>query len=496
MVEQAQQTSKYIAEAERLKSSAVQEAAYYRSKLAAIEVNSDAEVLRIERDRIAFLEQNMTSLMNERWTQDRKISELNDSLALQTSLLQQSEVRIDDALKRADMMEEAHKRTVQSHTELQEKHKILEYKHREHTDRNVAQSSLLEQKDADEVTLRSQVTELVRMKEQHIRALEQARDALHAASARAEEVDMQYQTALDQIKDLEHTMAGMKGEIETLTTEADTARMRLSDVELSWAKSREEADALRAFTTGSLGQLLDTHRDMKADEDRVARGYDVKVQALEAEVQSLRLRLKEADDKADDAFRQWEEEKQQVLEQKTEHVSLRALVVNLRGQLSLVSSGTGKLRKDLSEREMSLQEKTKEALTLSMKLHALRNYLNERGISVDEDDHGSSSRAHASPSPVVVDLETKLADKTRQHENTERELVQILRRTRDAEAQVNLLTNELDRVRSNSRNGSSDSDMDFRVQAAERKLADAEQNHGAKIRQMEEDYRLAVRYVK
>ena len=495
MAEQAQQTSKCIAEAERLKNSAAQEAAYYRSKLAAIEVNGDPEVSRIERDRIAFLEQNMTNLMSERWTQDRKISDLNESLALQTSLLQQTEIRIDDALKRADMMEEAHKRTVQSHAELQEKHRILEYKHREHTDRSVEQSSLLEKKDADEVTLRSQVDELSRTKEQHIRALEQARDALHAASARAEGLDTQYQAALDQIKDLEHTMAGMKGEIETLTTEADTARTRLSVVELSWAKSREEADALRAFTTGSLGQLLDTHRDMKADEDRVARGYDAKVLALEAEVQNLKLRVKEADDKADDAHHQWEEEKRQVLEQKTEQMSLRALVTNLRSQLSLSSTDAGKLRKDLSERETSLQEKTKEALTLSMKLHALRNYLNEQGISVDEDDL-QSSQAHASSPPVVVDLETKLVDKTRQQEDTEKELAQVLRRTRDVEAQVNLLTNELDRVRSNSRNGLSDSDMDYRVQAAERKLADAEQNHGTKIRQMEEDYRLAVRYVK
>lgn len=496
MAEQAKQASERIAEAELFKSSASQEAAYYRSKLAALEANNEAEVSRIERDRIAYLEQSMTNLMSERWTQDRKLGELNDSLALQTSLYQQSEVRVDDALKRADMMEEAHKRTVQSYTELQEKYRVIELKHREHGDRYVAQSSILEQKDADEVTLRSQVEELTRARDQHIRALEQARDALHAASGRAEEVDAQYQRAQEQIKELEQTVAEMKGEIETLTSEADTARARLTDVELSWAKSREEADALRAFTTGSLGQLLDTHRDMKTDEDRIVRGYDAKVQALEAEAQNLRSRLKEADDKADDAHRQWEEEKRRVLEQKTEQVSLRALVVNLRGQLSSALSDAGKLRKDLSERDMSLQEKVRDALAANMKLHTLRNYLNENGLSVDEDELRSSSRSHASPSPVVLDLETKLAEKTRLHENAERELTQVLRRTRDAETQVNMLKSELDRVRSNSRNELGDGDTDLRVQEVERKLAEAEQNHAAQIRQMEEDYRLAVHYVK
>ncbi|KAJ3575989.1 hypothetical protein NP233_g747 [Leucocoprinus birnbaumii] len=496
MAEQAKQTSERIAEAERHKNSASQEAAYYRSKLAALEANNDAEITRIERDRIAYLEQSMTNLMSERWIQDRKIGELTDSLALQTSLCQQAEVRVDDALKRADMMEEAHKRAVQSHTELQEKFKVLEHKHREHGDRYVAQSSLLEQRDADEVTLRSQVDELTRTRDQHIRALEQARDALHAASGRAEEVDGQYQRAQEQIKELEHTVAEMKGEIETLTSEADMARARLTDVELSWAKSREEADALRAFTTGSLGQLLDTHRDLKTDEDRVVRGYDAKIQAMDVETQNLRMRLKESDDKADEALHQLEDEKKRVLEQKTEQVSLRALVVNLRGQLSSALSDAGKLRKDLSERDMSLQEKIKEALAANMKLHTLRNYLTDNGISVDEDDLRPSSRSHASPSPVVADLESKLAEKTRQHENAERELAQVLRRTRDAEAQVNMLTSELGRVRSNSRSGSGDGDSDLRVQDVERKLAEAEQNHAAQIRQMEEDYRLAVHYVK
>lgn len=496
MAEQAKQTSERVAEAERVKASATQEAAYYRSKLTALEANNDAEVSRIERDRITYLEQSVTNLMSERWTQDRKIGELSDSLALQTTLSQQSEVRVEDALKRADMIEEAHKRATLIHTELQEKYKALELKHRDHADCFVAQSSLLEQKEADELTLRSQVDELTRTRDQHIRALEQARVALQAASARAEEVDALYQRAREQINDYERNIAEMKGEIETLTADADAARARLTDVETSWAKSREEADALRAFTTGSLGQLLDTHRDLRTDEDRIVRGYDAKVQALEDEAQSLRLRLKGADDKADEAHNQLEEERKRVTEQKAEQVSLRAQIVTLRGQLSNALADAGRLRKDLSNRDVSVQERVKEATDASMKLAMLRNYLNENGISVDEDDIRSSSRAHNSPSPMVADLENKLAEKTRLHEHAERELEQVLRRTRDAEAQVNVLTNELGRVRSNSRTGSGDSDTDLRVQEAERKLAEAEQNHVAQIRQMEEDYRLAVHYVK
>ncbi len=496
MAEQAKQASDRIAEAERAKTSATQEAAYYRAKLAALEVSSDVDVSRIERDRIAYLEQSMTDLMSQRWIRDRKIGELNDSLNLQTALRQQADTRAEDALQRADMMEDAHKRTLQAHTELQDTYQSLELKYREQTDRFVSQNSLLEQREADEVTLRSQVDELTRTRDQHIRALEQARVAIQAASSRAEEVDTLYQRAREQINALESNIADMRGEIETLTAEAETARARLTDVETSWAKSREEADALRAFTTGSLGQLLDTHRDLKTDEDRIVRGYDAKMQAFESEAQSLRMRLREADNKADGARSQMEEERKHLLEQKTEQVSLRAQIVNLRGQLSNTLADAGKLRKELSERDVSLQEKVRDALDAGMKLAMLRNYLTENGISVDEDDMRSASRALTSPSPAVTDLENKLAERLKLHENTERELAQVLRRTRDAEAQVNLLTNELDRVRLNSSMGSSRGAGDSQVQELEQKLDEAEQNHLAQIRQMEEDYRFAVHYVK
>lgn len=496
MAEQAKQASDRIAEAERAKTSATQEAAYYRAKLAALEVSSEVDVSRMERDRIAYLEKSMTDLMSQRWIQDRKIGELNDSLNLQTALCQQAETRSDDALQRADMMEDAHKRTLQAHTELQDKFRILEVKHREQTDRYVSQNSLLEQKEADEVTLRSQVDELSRTRDQHIRALEQARVAIQAASSRAEEVDTLYQRAREQINALESSLADMRGEVESLTAEAESARARLADVETSWAKSREEADALRAFTTGSLGQLLDTHRDLKTDEDRIVRGYDAKIQALDSEAQSLRMRLRDAESKADGAGSQMEEERKHLLDQKAEQVSLRAQIITLRGQLSNAMSDAGKLRRELSERDASLQEKVRDALDAGMKLAMLRNYLTENGISVDEDDVRSSSRALTSPSPAVTDLENKLAERMRLHENTERELAQVLRRTRDAEAQVNLLSNELDRVRLNSSTGSNGNDGDLGVQELQRRLAEAEQNHQVQIRQMEEDYRLAVHYVK
>ncbi|TEB21181.1 hypothetical protein FA13DRAFT_1800157 [Coprinellus micaceus] len=108
----------------------------------------------------------------------------------------------------------------------------------------------MEQREADENSLGSQIDELLVSKEQHVRALEQAKASLEAAN-------------------------------------------NYGEGEAGWAKSPEEADSLRPLTTGGLGKLLDAHGDMKADEDKLMRGHSEKMQAMEAEAQQLRILLRE-----------------------------------------------------------------------------------------------------------------------------------------------------------------------------------------------------------
>ena len=289
MSEQARQMSERLAEADRAKTSASQEAAFYRAKIAAFEANNEQEVQRAERARISELENHMAALMNERWSQDRKLTELSDSLALQTMMYEQAETRAAEAVKRADRMDEAHTRTAELYNDLLETHEALQVRHRDHQDTLVSHSSLLKQREAEEIGLRGQIEELTQLREQHVRALDQTRVALAASSARAVEIDIQYQRAQERIKVLETDLADLRGEVETRTSEAEAARARLTDAENSWAKSREEAEAFRVLTTTSLGELLDIHRDLKADEDRLLRVHSEKIQAVEAEAQSLRM---------------------------------------------------------------------------------------------------------------------------------------------------------------------------------------------------------------
>ncbi|KAG6832512.1 hypothetical protein H0H92_000141 [Tricholoma furcatifolium] len=498
MAEQARQVSERIAEVERAKATATQEAAYYRAKLAALENENDAEASRLERDRIANFERRVAELLNERWAQDRKLTEFSDSLALQTTLCEQAEARANEATKRADSVDETHSRTLQRHTDLQDSFDSLEAKHREQTQELLTQTSMLEQREAEELALRAVIDELTLSKEQHVRALEQARVALQSASSRAGEVDTQYQRVREQIGTLEGEIAELRGEVEARTAEAESAQARLAEVENSWAKSREEADAFRALTTGSLGELLDSHRDLKTDEDRATRGHAEKMQAVEAEAQSLRVMLKQAAHRVEEAQGKLTEERQRVRERETEHSTLRSQIVALRAQLSTASADTGRLRKEASEREASIRDKTKEASDATHKLAMFRTYLAEHGIAVDEADLRSSSRSAGRVSPAAMaELENKLAERTRMHESTQRDLAQITREKRDVEAQASQLSSQLDQLRAtHNQSRNDDAAAEARIAETERKFQEMEEAYKGRMKTMEEDYNLAVHYVK
>lgn len=423
---------------------------------------------------------------------DRRIKELEESLALQTTLLEQAEARAEDSSRRAEILGESHGQALQDQQELHERHSVMEAALRDQADQLLSHKSALEQREVEFMNVQAQLDELMSTREQHIRTLEQANSAVKASASRADELDEQYQRARDQISQLETDLADLRGELEARNTEVDSTRARLQEAENSWAKSREEADAFRALTTGSLGKLLDSHRDMQSDEDRASRGHAEKINILEGEIGALRSMLKDATHRGDAAQSDLNQARRKLHDLEVDCIALRSQVVGLRSQLSGTLADNGRLRKELAGKDAELREKSKEVSSTAVKFDMLHNFLADNGIVEGEEigrDAGPSS-------PRVVHLEEQLATRGRAHERTERDLQIALQHKRDAEAQVESLSAELDRLSSPSRHASGDSNSDARVAELERKLEETETSYKARLQQLEEDYQLAVHYVK
>ncbi|KAI0314774.1 hypothetical protein OF83DRAFT_1267104 [Amylostereum chailletii] len=499
MIDQARNASERINDAERQRSSAVQEAAYYRAKLAALEASSDRDVARLERDRLAGLEKQLAAALAERTLQERRVAELTESLNLKSSLLDQTQARATEAMKRAESLEESHMRILRDHTEMQEQHANLDTALRDHSNRLLTQTSALDMKDSEVVSLKEQVQELRSLHDRHVRALEQARDALQKTTARAAEVDQHSETARKQIQQYESDLAELRGELEARNTELEAVRAHLADTENSWAKSREEEDAFRALTTTGLGELLDTHRDLKSDEDRLTRVHLEKIQAMDTEMANVRAAMMDTTHRMEDMQAELTQERRKARESETEQIALRSQVAGLRSQLSDALAESGRMRKDLTLRETELRQKSKEASEAELRLSMLRNYLEEKDIVLDND--GLPNKSDSEAVHRVAELEDKLAEFSRMQEKTERELQAVTRQKRDAETQVTVISTQLDRLRSTqspavmSRNGD-DSYSDNRTLESDRRVEEAERTYKARMRQLEDDYRLALQLVK
>ncbi|KAH9947722.1 hypothetical protein B0H21DRAFT_852629 [Amylocystis lapponica] len=499
IVERAKEASERVQEAERLRNSAIQEAAFYRAKVSALEAASESDIGKLERDRISDLERQLASAMAEQAARDRKLKELGDSFAMQTTLLEQAEASAEEASKRADLLSQSHDRSFEAHRSLQERHATLEVTLQDHADRLLAQTSLIEQREADHLKAQAQLEELLLSREQHVRALEQARNALQLASTRAAEVDAQYARAQEQVAQLETDLAEIRGELETRNMEIDTARAHIMDLENSWAKSREEADAFRALTTGSLGELLDSHRDLKSDEDRMSRGHTEKITALQQETGSLRELLKDTSRRLDQAQNELSQERRNARDVQTDTLALRSQVLGLRTQLSSALADSGRLRRDLATKDAELQTRAREVSSADVRYGTIRKYLADTGLVAESDDVPSTSRAGRVSPSRVAELEGKLAEQTRLHSVAERDLQSALQQKEDAEARLDSLSSELDRLQNTSspsrRNGVDDA-AEARALEAEQKLEETEASYKARLQQLEDDYQLAVHYVK
>ena len=487
LLEQGRMATERIAEVERIRAAALQEAAFSRAKLAAYEAGKLNDVAKLENDRAAELEKQVSRTLGDKSTLEKKVGELNESLASEARLREQAEDRMADLTQRALQAEAALDRTVTEHGELLEQHATTAAELRSTAEKLMALTSSQQPRDQDP-SINAELMELRMSRDRHLRALEQTQLALKAASARADEVEEQWRRGNEQIQHLQAEYADLARELEAKISEVDSARAQLLDVENKFAKSREEADALRALTTGSLGELLDYHRDMQAGEERAGRAQSEKVRALQGEIDTLRELMKGTNDRYEESQADLVRERKRARAAESDQVALRSQLSGVRSQLSVALADVARARKEVADKETELRESSKSAMDTDLRFKMFRNYLSESGVVVDEEEMAASTAGGSK----LYEVEVKLAERNRELDILGRQLRNAQEQSQVAEERVAALTAELARARERR---SVDGD-DSRVVEAERKLKEAEKIHSERLQVLEQDYSTAVMCVK
>ncbi|WVQ96869.1 hypothetical protein IAU59_003976 [Kwoniella sp. CBS 9459] len=497
MVSQTLSASERAMEAERLRRGALQEAAFYRAKIATLESNSPIELSRIEKERIIELEKQLTALTTSHVVSRKQLEIAQEAAENARSLHSSSTEREAETLKRAEEAEEAHREAVEEIEQLHQKATSTEQNLREHTERLITLSSTVQQREAERDQLQNQLDEAITARDENIGLIEQAQAAISAAGLRTSEMEALYAKANGRVSTLEEELAEVKAELETKTRDAELAEEKFREVENAWTQSREEADSLRAVTTSRLGEILDSHKEMRADESRHTRGYQDQFRALEEEGKSLRKMLNEAGQRVDAAEMGVSHHRSKARELEVKVQSLRAELRTSRTKLLSAQAEVTKYKDVQASRDGEIKEKEMALTDLETRCTVLRNLLADHGIAVADSDLDNAE------APSTRELETQLRDRGRAQEAAQREIEDLRMRCEEAEDKVESLGRLVERIKdarsptaSSMRSPTPTGDADRRVGELEKRLVDMEKEHREKVKAVESDYQTAVRYVK
>jgi len=182
------------------------------------DASSEKEVARLEHERIADLERQLSETLAAQTERDRHIAQLTDQL-------ERAEANAVEAKKHTGL-------------ELRE--------------------------------LQAKLDELILSRDEHLRTLEQAQSALQKAISRAANADERSQLACEH----ETELAEMRAEVEGKKSELEAIRLRLADSENRCAKTKAEADTLRVQAAAGLvntdvdqvmHRLMERMRNMEAE---------------------------------------------------------------------------------------------------------------------------------------------------------------------------------------------------------------------------------------
>ncbi len=215
LANQVRNASAKCNEMENTRSAAMEEASFYRAKLAAYEANSMDDLARLERRRITELERQVSALARERTEQGKQVAELSSMIAMQKRIAEHAEQKATEATKRTEALTDSHERTLREHSDLHRQHIESQQALRSREDELLAHTSRADQLEAEREGLHGRLQELDTSRDQHIRALEQARAALTASSARTEELEMQWRRTQDENLQLESDLSEMRSDLES-----------------------------------------------------------------------------------------------------------------------------------------------------------------------------------------------------------------------------------------------------------------------------------------
>lgn len=501
--EQARIFEDRVAEVQTSRAIAIQEAAFYRAKLSALENGSASDVSRLDRERISELERKLAEALSYRTELDSHANRLEADLEHEKEMRAAAEERATNASHRADAAETSYSRSLSDYADLQRRSHSTESTAHEHMERATTATSSAQQAKAQIIELRSQLDASENSLEQYLRTLEQTQVTLTASNVQADKMESLWKEAKAELAEQQTLVVKLQADLEGKTAELSQANRRLEDAERVVHSTREEYHAMRALTTGSLAELLATSREGKNRDVPSDDLQSQRLRAIEEEAESLRTLLSESRTRAESALSELAESRSRQIQLDKQVFALRSEVSAIRSHHSNAQDELRKTQAQITSREMELREKSRTAEAAEAKAGLLKSLMLENGLSINDEDSLHRSNSSGGDGNEVMarrlaDLEAKMEERIRSYREMESAREAAEQRYQDAERQRQAaddqladLQDEVEQLRAGEGSRQKADSSDGSVEA-ETQLRALQEKH----RQLEGTHMKAVQFVK
>ncbi|KAG0035138.1 Negative regulator of mitotic exit [Podila clonocystis] len=452
---QAQSASNKVREAERVRTSALQEAAYLKAKVSALQTGEVSSLVATETARATDLEKRLAAAA--------QLSQYDTILEHERLSRESAEEREREACSRADDAQKAHTRALSELSTLHERVSSAEAEVREWEARSATSEAGLSSYQQQSTALFSQISTLKTTVDHQKKSLEKAKLAYSVANDRAEQADRNWTLSRQEMDQTQMDLANVRADMDRAQREADHWKAKSKDVEKLWAKSKSENEALRTtleeemnandlqanqHASGPNSPTI-TSNDRKHDSIMAITSAS-RLAELEHELGSLRVLLKESQARAAKANKELSDTMVRISQLELTSMASRAETASAQRRLTESKDQVAMLQAQLIRKEEALEEMSREQENHEVQLGLLRGVMKENGLLAEDLMlEALSLQANGESAPVGQNWKNKAQDAEK----------------RAAEAEIQI-----------------------------KEMLDAQKQQKQKIQQLEADYQTAVHY--
>ncbi|KAG0362239.1 Negative regulator of mitotic exit, partial [Mortierella sp. AD032] len=422
---QAQSASIKIKEAERIRTGALQEAAYLKAKILSMSnAQQDPDALaRVEMERAADLEKRLTSALNELEALESQYAKVQETMELEKASRLSAEERSNGSALLAEQAQAAHTRALSELSTLHNRAAKAESESREYAAELAEVQAGFSGHQSQSSGLLQKVTSLKQQVEQHEKALERTQMAYSAANERALRAETQSEVASSKVEKLESVRFQLSSDVNRYKSEAERLHSKVEELETKYQVSKDELITLRKLVEDGLGAFnpRGNQRTAERKHDSIAILSTVsRVSELEHELGSLKRLHAASQNSASKSASELADNMMELSRLEQTSMQARAETISLQKMLSQEREASAELRSELTRAEFELESKVKELEAHEVQLGLLKNVMQEKGIIAEDVVNHARARGTGE---YAASLEEKVREAEERIETLEQDLV-------------------------------------------------------------------------